>query len=100
LASRKTACTSPDDVCTALLNAARARTASPCVCASAPTAASTRGASGANASALASAGAVHFQIGKFYHYAERLEPNTLALVRAMKQALDPQRRMNPGVLGL
>jgi len=50
--------------------------------------------------ALASAGAVHFQIGKFYHYAERLEPNTLALVRAMKQALDPQRRMNPGVLGL
>ena len=50
--------------------------------------------------ALASAGAVHFQIGKFYHYAERLEPNTLALVRALKQALDPQRRMNPGVLGL
>ena len=50
--------------------------------------------------ALASAGAVHFQIGKFYHYAERLEPNTLALVLAMKQALDPQRRMNPGVLGL
>ena len=50
--------------------------------------------------ALASAGAVHFQIGKFYPYAERLEPNTLALVQAMKQALDPQRRMNPGVLGL
>lgn len=50
--------------------------------------------------ALAGSGAVHFQIGKFYHYAERLEPNTLALVRALKLALDPQGRMNPGALGL
>ncbi len=50
--------------------------------------------------ALAGAGAVHFQIGKFYRYAETLEPSTLALVRALKQSLDPAGRMNPGVLGL
>ena len=50
--------------------------------------------------ALAAAGAVHFQIGKFYRYADGLEPATLALVRALKQSLDPAGRMNPGVLGL
>lgn len=50
--------------------------------------------------ALAGSGAVHFQIGKFYQYAERLAPNTLALVQALKQTLDPQGRMNPGALGL
>lgn len=50
--------------------------------------------------ALAGAGAVHFQIGKFYRYAETLEPATLALMRTLKRALDADGRMNPGVLGL
>ena len=48
--------------------------------------------------ALEASGAVHFQIGKFYRYASTLEPATLAFVRAIKQALDPRGRMNPGAL--
>ena len=45
-------------------------------------------------------GAVHLQVAKAYHYADGLEPGALALVRALKQQLDPARRMNPGSLGL
>jgi D-lactate dehydrogenase (cytochrome) len=45
-------------------------------------------------------GAVHFQVGRAYPYLQRLQPATRALVEQLKQGLDPQRRMNPGVLGL
>ena len=45
-------------------------------------------------------GAVHFQLGKFYPYASAMGQPGLRVVRALKAALDPQRRMNPGVLGL
>lgn len=44
--------------------------------------------------------AAHFQIGRAYPYAERLSPPALALLRELKQALDPQGLMNPGALGL
>jgi D-lactate dehydrogenase (cytochrome) len=49
---------------------------------------------------LARFGAVHFQLGKMYPYAQALDPEPLALVRALKAALDPQGLMNPGALGL
>lgn len=45
-------------------------------------------------------GAVHFQMGRAYPYLPRLQPATSALVRGLKQQLDPHHRMNPGVLGL
>ena len=45
-------------------------------------------------------GAAHFQIGRAYPYRERLDPAALALLRAVKAALDPHGLMNPGVLGL
>ena len=45
-------------------------------------------------------GASHLQLGKSYHYSDALKPEALALVRALKAAVDPQRRMNPGALGL
>lgn len=45
-------------------------------------------------------GAGHFQLGRAYPLAERLDPAALALMRALKASLDPQGRMNPGVLGL
>ena len=44
--------------------------------------------------------AAHFQIGRAYPYRDRLDPAALALLRAVKAALDPQELMNPGVLGL
>jgi D-lactate dehydrogenase (cytochrome) len=44
--------------------------------------------------------AVHFQLGKAYPYASGLSAETLGLVRAIKQALDPQDLMNPGALEL
>lgn len=44
--------------------------------------------------------AVHAQLGRFYRYADTLESGSLDLVGRIKQALDPDRRMNPGVLGL
>ena len=44
--------------------------------------------------------ATHFQLGKTYPYAEVLAPQTLALVRAVKAAVDPEGLMNPGALGL
>ncbi|RZL35531.1 MAG: FAD-binding oxidoreductase [Rubrivivax sp.] len=45
-------------------------------------------------------GAAHFQIGRAYPYAQRLDPAALALLLSLKQQLDPQRLMNPGALGL
>ncbi len=45
-------------------------------------------------------GAVHLQIGKSYRYAEGIESTTLALIKALKNVLDPTNRINPGALGL
>ena len=45
-------------------------------------------------------GAAHLQLGKCYPYASALRPEALALVRGLKQLLDPARRINPGALGL
>jgi FAD/FMN-containing dehydrogenase len=45
-------------------------------------------------------GATHLQLGRYYDYAGVLEPGALRLVTALKAALDPQRRINPGQLGL
>lgn len=45
-------------------------------------------------------GAAHFQIGRTYRYRDSLDPAADALLQAVKAQLDPQRRMNPGVLGL
>jgi D-lactate dehydrogenase (cytochrome) len=44
--------------------------------------------------------AVNFQLGRAYPYADRLEPGALALVRAIKQQLDPKGLVAPGNLGL
>lgn len=44
--------------------------------------------------------AVHAQIGRFYRFTEQMDPGSAALVRRLKAALDPEGRMNPGVLGL
>ena len=45
-------------------------------------------------------GAVSNQLGRSYPFLETLEPDTAALLRDLKQLLDPQGIMNPGVLGL
>lgn len=45
-------------------------------------------------------GALHFQLGRAYPYASRLEAAPRALVGAIKAALDPDRLVGPGVLGL
>lgn len=44
--------------------------------------------------------AQHAQLGRFYPYLPLLEPGAQALAARIKDALDPGRRMNPGVLGL
>ncbi len=45
-------------------------------------------------------GASHLQLGRSYRYAEALEPGAAIMIRAIKQVVDPDRRINPGVLGL
>jgi len=45
-------------------------------------------------------GAVHAQLARYYDYLGVLDPATAELARRLKQALDPQRLVNPGSLGL
>lgn len=45
-------------------------------------------------------GAAHFQIGRTYRYREAVDPAANFLLEAIKAHLDPDARMNPGVLGL
>ena len=45
-------------------------------------------------------GSGHCQIGKAYRYRQTRQPNTFALLEAIKQAVDPKGLMNPGALGL
>lgn len=45
-------------------------------------------------------GAAHMQHGKFYTLDQTLQPATLALLRSVKQTLDPDGIVNPGALGL
>jgi len=45
------------------------------------------------------AGGVHMQIGKAYHYANGLKPESFALVKSIKAAVDPSNQVNPGALG-
>ena len=45
-------------------------------------------------------GAVHFQLGKMYPYASLLSAESLALLRHIKQSVDPHYLLNPGALGL
>ena len=44
-------------------------------------------------------GAAHFQIGRTYPYREGRKPAALSLLDALKQAVDPENRINPGALG-
>lgn len=43
-------------------------------------------------------GSIHVQIGEFYRFQDVLMPETLALLRRLKGALDPDNRLNPGKL--
>ncbi|MEL7028462.1 MAG: FAD-binding oxidoreductase [Pseudomonadota bacterium] len=45
-------------------------------------------------------GATHFQIGRTYLYKEGREDAAWRLLEAVKSAVDPDRRVNPGSLGL
>jgi len=44
-------------------------------------------------------GAGHFQIGRSYPYRESRDVASVALLDAIKQSVDPDGRINPGVLG-
>ncbi|MEO1169182.1 MAG: FAD-binding oxidoreductase [Pseudomonadota bacterium] len=43
---------------------------------------------------------IHFQIGRTYPLADRSDPQAWKLLEAVKAAIDPEGRMNPGALGL
>lgn len=43
---------------------------------------------------------MHFQIGRAYPVKARSDPGAWSIVEAMKASVDPEHRMNPGVLGL
>lgn len=45
-------------------------------------------------------GAIHFQIGRTYRYRDSLDAGADALLRSLKEAVDPRGLMNPGSLGL
>ncbi len=45
-------------------------------------------------------GAAHLQVGRLYPYRASLGDSAAALVTGLKKLLDPDDRMNPGVLGL
>ena len=45
-------------------------------------------------------GCAHVQIGRSYPWAQTREPESLSVLRAIKQTLDPMHRVNPGSLGL
>lgn len=45
-------------------------------------------------------GAVHLQIGRYYDHATALDPAARDTLVALKRMLDPDQRLNPGVLGL
>ena len=45
-------------------------------------------------------GAVHVQLAKFYRFEESLSPETWRMITELKDILDPERRLNPGNLGL
>lgn len=49
---------------------------------------------------FATHGAASNQIGRSYPFLDLLQPATAALLRDLKDRLDPQGHMNPGVLGL
>ena len=49
---------------------------------------------------FAALGAQSNQIGRTYHYAEILRPESRALLAGIKHLLDPDSRVNPGALGL
>lgn len=49
---------------------------------------------------FAKLGAQSNQIGRTYHYADVLRPESLALLKGIKRTVDPENRMNPGALGL
>lgn len=49
---------------------------------------------------LSELGAAHTQIGRSYHYRDALKPGAAQLIDAIKQAVDPKGRVNPGSLGL
>lgn len=46
-----------------------------------------------------SMGAAHFQIGRTYPYREGRKKPAWALLQALKRTVDPDNRINPGVLG-
>ena len=48
----------------------------------------------------ASLGGVSWQVAGDYPFREIINPDTYAMLEAIKGALDPQRLMNPGMLGL
>lgn len=45
-------------------------------------------------------GACHIQIGKYYAYGDAVDPTHWGLLQAVKLALDPCARVNPGAIGL
>jgi FAD/FMN-containing dehydrogenase len=45
-------------------------------------------------------GGVHFQIGRTYPLKDRSDPAAWQVLQSVKQAVDPEGRMNPGALGL
>ena len=44
-------------------------------------------------------GSVTAQIGKYYNFAEAIEPESYKLLSEIKLILDPENRLNPGNLG-